>query len=364
MAGPQTVHRRSGESGLVQRVRARLAALPIAGVPSLVVGVSGGVDSLALAGVLAELARQEVVTVVAVHVDHRLRPESGDEQVKVAEQVRALGIEFVAEQLAPNVRERHPGVGLEEAARRERFAALANVARRRGVDAIALAHHEMDQAETVLLHLLRGAGPHGVSGMAEWSVRPVPWWETEPGDESADPVAIWRPLITEPKAGLESFVSGLGLRPIVDPSNVSAEFRRNRIRHELLPLFEEISPGSAAAIVRYSQLAAAEDSYLASVVDAQLGSLVDREGQLIAGRFVNLDVVLQRRIVQAWLQSKLPAGVEVGQQRIDAVRALGLLGQGGNKIQIGSGWQVLRSRGLLRVERRSETKPMSSGARG
>jgi len=364
MAGPQTGHRRSGESGLVQRVRARLAALPIDGVPSLVVGVSGGIDSLALAGVLAELSRQEVVTVVAVHVDHGLRPESGDEQVEVADQARALGIEFQAEKLAPNVRERHPGLGLEEAARRERFAALASVARWRGVDAIALANHEMDQAETVLLHLLRGSGPHGMSGMAEWNVRPVPWWETETGDGSAAPIAIWRPFITEPREYLEYFVSGLGLRPIIDPSNGSSEFRRNRIRHELLPLFEDISPGSTAAIVRYAQLAAAEDSYLASVVDTHIGSLVDRDGHMIAGRLVDLDVVLQRRTVQTWLQSKLSAGVEVSQERIDAVRALGLSGHGGSKVQVGSGWQVLRLRGLLRVERRSETKPMTSGARG
>ena len=90
----QTRHRRRGESGLVQRVRARLADLPVAGVPSIVVGVSGGVDSLALAGVLAELSRQGALTAVAVHVDHRLRPESGDEQGYVAEQVEHLGIEF------------------------------------------------------------------------------------------------------------------------------------------------------------------------------------------------------------------------------------------------------------------------------
>ena len=354
MTGSPTGHRRGGESGLVQRVRARLVSLPIAGVPSLVVGVSGGVDSLALAGVLAELARQQIVTVVAVHVDHRLRPDSGEEQGKVAAQVHTLGLAFVAEKLAPGVRERHHGVGLEEAARRERFEALAKVARLRGAHAIALAHHEQDQAETVLLHLLRGTGPHGMSGMAEWSVRPVPWWTAGQNENSADPIAIWRPLISESKAALDSYVRGLGLIPISDPSNDSSEFKRNRIRHELLPLIEQISPGSIAAIVRYSRLAAEEDTYLTSVVDSQLGSMVDQGRLLSAESLSDLEVVLQRRIVQSWLQSRLPAGVEVSQERVDAVRAFGLSGHGGRTIEVGSGWQVVRSNGRLMLERRAE----------
>ncbi len=354
MTRSQTGHRRNGESGLVQRVRARLAALPIAGVPVIVVGVSGGIDSLALAGVLAELDRQKAVRVVAVHVDHRLRPASVAEQDHVAGQVRALGIEFLAERLTPGVRARHPGVGLEEAARRERFAALARVARLRQADAIALGHHALDQAETVLLHLIRGTGLHGMSGMAEWSVRPIPWWDEAHADETVESFSIWRPFLSELRAELELYVEALSMVPIFDPSNTSFEYKRNRIRHELLPLIEEISPGATAGLVRYSQLAAAEDSYLDSVAAALVAAHVDDHGRLEVRDISGIDVVLQRRAIRLWLQSVFPAGLDIAQERVEAVRALGLTGQGGSRIQIGAGWQVVRTGGHLRTERELE----------
>ncbi|HET9396948.1 MAG TPA: tRNA lysidine(34) synthetase TilS [Nitrospiraceae bacterium] len=268
--------------------------------------------------------------------------------------MRVLGLEFVAAQIAADVRDLHAGVGLEEAARRERFAALAGVVRSRGADAIALAHHVSDQAETVLLHLLRGAGQRGMSGIAEWTVRRVPWWEPDTRTGHTDPIAIWRPFIAEPKDALESYVHGLGLTPIVDPSNDSVEFKRNRIRHEVLPLLEEISAGSTAAIVRYSQLAAAEDEYLDTVAQAHLDASVDQEGRLRAEVVAELDIALQRRIIRTWLRSGTPTGVDVGQERVDAVRELGLAGQGQSRIQIGSGWQVVRRAGLLHLERAAE----------
>lgn len=343
-------HRRHGESGLVQRVRARLAALPITGRPSIVAGVSGGVDSLALAGVLAALSRKGALAVLAVHVDHRLRPDSGEEQGHVAEQMKVLGIDFLGEHLEPGVRGRHPGVGLEEAARRERFSVLARAAHVRAADAIALAHHETDQAETVLLHLLRGAGLHGMSGMAEWGARLVPWWEPDTPEESATPVAIWRPFLSESKSILEAFVAELGLTPVADPTNASSAFKRNRVRHELLPLLEKISPGSERALARYAQLASAEDAFLDSIARDALSSVRFDGNLLPVDGLAGLDHVVQRRVVRAWLAKALPIGVEVGLERVDAVLNLAIVGKGGGQIQVGSGWQVVRSGGSLRVD--------------
>jgi tRNA(Ile)-lysidine synthase len=142
--------------------------------------------------------------------------------------------------------------------------------------------------------------------------------------------------------------------PIADPMNASSEFTRNRIRHELLPLMEEISPGSEAALVRYAQLASAEDSYLDTVADVALASLNDEQGLLRIGGLADLNIVLQRRIIRAWLHDALPVGVEVGQDRIDAVRLLARSGHGGARIQVGSGWQVDRAGRHLRLERESD----------
>ena len=168
------------------------------------------------------------------------------------------------------------------------------------------------------------------------------------------PFSIWRPFLSEPRAELELYVEALGMVPIFDPSNTSLEYKRNRIRHELLPLIEEISPGATAALVRYSQLAAAEDSYLDSVAAALVAAHVDDQGRLEVRDISGIDVVLQRRAIRLWLQSVFPAGLEIAQERVEAVRALGLTGQGGSRIQIGAGWQVVRTGGHLRTERELE----------
>jgi tRNA(Ile)-lysidine synthase len=148
-------------------VLARARAAGFTAHDRIVVGFSGGRDSLALAAALRWVQAVLGVEPVLVHVDHRLRASSGDEAKRAANLAESLNLRFQAVAVATPPTDVHFGVGVEEAARRERYRNLIAAAARYGACAIATAHHRGDQAETVLLHLLRGGGVHGAAGMAE-----------------------------------------------------------------------------------------------------------------------------------------------------------------------------------------------------
>lgn len=339
----------SGESGLVQRVRARLRAAPVAPPLSVVVGFSGGPDSLALLAVLATLARRGHAMVTAVHVDHGLRPGSAAEQRLVAEQVTALGVPFRGVRLAPGVQDRHPGVGLEEAARRERFFALRTVAGDVDAGIIALGHHRDDQAETVLLHLFRGAGLRGAAGMREWTERPVPWWTAE---EAAPRIRIWRPLLEESKDTLQAHLAGLGLQRIDDPSNDTDDFARNRIRRHVLPSISGVFPAAVDAIGRFAAVAGDDDDLLDVIAGDALPRLVVAGGGLDVRLLLNEHRALRRRLIRLWLTDQPLRNAEIPQERIEAVLRLAVVGAGGRSIQIGAHWGVALDAGRLVCTRR------------
>ena len=145
----------------------------------------------------------------------------------------------------------------EQAARDVRYAFLARVYREHGADAVALGHTADDQAETILMHVVRGSGLTGLRGMEPWSSRPVE------GEE----VRFVRPLLGVPRADTEAYCRALGLRPRIDESNRSPDFTRNRVRAELLPLLEELNPAVRDALLRLSTAATRELSYLDAEVD-------------------------------------------------------------------------------------------------
>ncbi|MCC6315498.1 MAG: tRNA lysidine(34) synthetase TilS [Thermomicrobiales bacterium] len=285
-------------TGLEQRLLARLRSRAFAPDDLLVVGFSGGIDSLALAAALSRLARRQPVRLLLAHVDHRLRPESSAEQRRAADLAAALGTPFRPLRPAACPVETHPGQGVEEAARRERYRLLAGLVRSEGAAALVLAHQEEDQAESVLLHLLRGAGLTGARAMAEWGELGVPWWDD--GGEPR-PLPLWRPLLRERRATLAAFVTDLGLEPIQDPSNDDPAFRRNALRHAALPLLERISPGVVPALARYAAIAAEEDAVLAAWGERVRREATGDDGSLRAAPLLAAPPAVARRAVRSWL---------------------------------------------------------------
>lgn len=333
-------------TGLEQRLLARCRAAGLGPKDRVVVGFSGGGDSLALAAALGRLKDRGIGPEPRlVHVDHRLRPGSAAEAEASGRLAGALGLAMELRALAEGALARHSGVGLEEAARRERYRALSDAARLTGARAVALAHHRDDQAETVLLHLLRGAGTSGAAGMAEWGERPVPWW---PGEPPGEPVAVWRPFLSEPRAALRDFVAALGLAPVHDPTNDETRLARNAVRHAVLPAIERAFPGAAVALARHADLAATDDAALEEIAGAALDRARDAGNGLPRAALAGQPLAIRRRVVRGWLRAGAPAA-EPGMDRIAAVLEALERNRGGARIEIGNGFAVTVRDGVARI---------------
>ena len=205
----------------------------LAGGETVLVAVSGGADSVALLHLLSRLAPDWRLRLHVLHVDHQLRAESAAD----ADFVRALGARLgVAVDVATVAVDRRGS--LEAAARAARYAALEACAARVGAGRIALGHTADDQAETVLMRLVQGAGVRGLAG-----IPPVRG-------------AIIRPLIEVRRSALEAELARAGLAWVDDASNRDPKFLRNRIRHELLPLLaDSYNPEVATALARVASVA-------------------------------------------------------------------------------------------------------------
>jgi tRNA(Ile)-lysidine synthase len=267
-------------------------ALAAAGVPAagdgLALAVSGGADSLALLHAVRTLAGPRGWRLAVVTVDHGLRSGSAADATFVVDHAKALGLDARLATLAAADLERHRRAGQEGAARAARYEALWRAAGELGCGWLATGHTLDDQAETVLLQLLRGAGPDGLAGMTVRSGR------------------LLRPLLGVRRAETRGCCAAVGVDWREDPTNDEPGPLRNRVRQRLLPLLEELRPGAAVALARTAGLAADERDWLdplvaAALAGAQEGAPVDREGAvaLDAGALAELPISLARRVVRA-----------------------------------------------------------------
>jgi tRNA(Ile)-lysidine synthase len=300
------------------RVVADLAgkALAGAGVPGpgdrVAVAVSGGADSLALLHALRVLAGKRDWRLAVLTVDHGLRPGSAADAAFVADHAKALGLPARQLTLAPGELEAHRAAGPEGAARAARYEALWPAADELGCRWLATGHTLDDQAETVLLQLLRGAGPDGLAGMAVRSGR------------------LLRPLLGVRRAETRACCAAAGLAWREDPTNATDGPLRNRVRSRLLPLLEQLRPGATSTLARTAALAADERDWLDPVVAAALAAAGDG-ADLDAAALGGLPVALGRRVVRA---AAARAGLEAPDAAAtDRVLALAVAADGA-----GTGW--------------------------
>jgi tRNA(Ile)-lysidine synthase len=276
--------------------------LPPAGT-AVSCAVSGGADSLAL----LELATEAGCAVTALHVDHGLR----DRSVEEADVVRAAAARFGAAFHALQVTVA-PGPNLEARARAARYAALPRD--------VLTGHTADDQAETVLLNLLRGAALDGLAG-----IRAGPR----------------RPLLGLRRAETHALCASLGLTPVTDPSNQNPAFRRNRVRHELLPLLDAIAERDVAAVL------ARQARLLADDADA-LETLARAIDPTDATALAAAPVALARRAVRAWLRAATDE--ECHPPDAAAVERVLAVARGDAVATEVAGLRIARTRGRLRVD--------------
>ncbi|MEK7814959.1 MAG: tRNA lysidine(34) synthetase TilS, partial [Chloroflexota bacterium] len=229
---------------------------------TLVVAVSGGPDSSALLYSLHRLGEQHRLRLHVAHLNHDFRGEEAEADARfVTALAQELGLPVTVSKRDPVEYQRQRRISsFEQAARELRYAFLADVATEAGAAAVALGHTADDLAETVLLHLLRGSGLHGLRGMAE--LAPWPWPTAAPG------LSMFRPLLQATKAETVAYCQELGRDYRQDTGNYLGRFTRNRVRHDLLPrLAAEYNPRVGEALTRLARTAALELDYLEEEVD-------------------------------------------------------------------------------------------------
>ncbi|MBX3069705.1 MAG: tRNA lysidine(34) synthetase TilS [Thermomicrobiales bacterium] len=327
-------------AGLDQRMLKRLDRLNLAAGSAIGVGFSGGKDSLALAIALHRCAAVRDIRPVLMHIDHRLRPASSADADRASSLASTIGLPFAVARLEPDLRSRCQGEGVEQRARFERYVALAELCLHHGASLLATGHHRSDQAETVLLHLLRGAGIDGAAGMRELGPYPVS------APSNAGGLLLWRPFLTEAPELLAGYVREAGLDPVDDESNLDRTFRRNAIRHDVLPLLEQHVPGAAAALARYAELAAGDAVFLHRLAGEQFALAVNPSGDLDTQILDAMPQPLQFRVVRRWLEE---SGVpEPTFERAAAVVAFAAAGAAATHLEVGGDRWVIRSGDLLR----------------
>lgn len=260
----------------------------------LVVAVSGGADSLALLLLLAELRHPLGVSLHVAHLDHGLRGQEsqGDAQF-VAETARRLNLPVTLEQEDVESYRTGRHLSLEEAAREVRYSFLYRVAAAQGADTVALGHTADDQAETILMHLLRGSGLGGLAGMP-----PLAYW---PSSRHSQRVALVRPLLEVTREETRAYCLWKGVTPRDDSSNLSLQFTRNRLRSDLLPRLRSYNPRFQEALLRLGRSATQDQAYILEeaararerlVVDLGEGITIEKKG------FAALPPTLQRHLLR------------------------------------------------------------------
>jgi len=335
-------------------------ALPVADT-RLVVAVSGGADSTALLLALDELtgARRLAAELIVAHLDHGLRGEAGAEDARWVERLAGeLRYEFVTECASVGQRAREARDNLEQAARRARYEFLGRVAREREACAVVVAHTLDDQAETMLLALVRGSGAEGLSGMQP--VRAL--------DGSGDGVLLVRPLLGWARhAETVKHCETRGVTVRADEMNEDESFSRVRVRRRLLPLLETFNPRAVETLARTSLLLRAD----AEALEAQAAKLLeaaserelkDETAAMQTSPPLNVEVLrgadvgVRRRALSQWLAAGRGSLRRMELVHVSGVEKL-LEGTRGRRVaELPGGSWVERGRGrLLFHARKNET---------
>jgi tRNA(Ile)-lysidine synthetase-like protein len=329
----------------------------------LVVACSGGQDSTTLLHALSR--RRPKLDLLAVHVDHALRAESALDAQRVGSLVAELGlaVEVVRVDVAA-YRRQLGGSSIQQAARAARYHALAQVASAQQAQAVLVAHTADDQAEALLLHLLRGAGLLGLAGMRldQWfdpgRLGPVPAEWTAPGGACR----LVRPLLGVLRSTTLAYCREAGLKVVEDASNQSRTYARNRVRLDLLPVLEGFNPAVRTVLARTAELAAEDGAALDAMV-AVVGEQIGRPLADPAVRSYDLagwrqqPRAVQRRLLRQALHELLGTLVDVRAAPIDDALDVVNAAQGASRYHLPYGVELVVDEGSIDVRRHGAALP-------
>lgn len=282
---------------------------------SVLVGLSGGADSVALLQVLCKLRKEMNLQLTAVHVNHGIRESAEHDAVFCKMLCQQKGVEFICERIDVPALAKESGMSVEEAARCARYDIFERYRKEKGLDVIAVAHHKNDQAETMLFQLFRGSGLKGVSG--------IPFKRD----------AIVRPLMAVSKEEIESFIETEKLIYVLDATNESNLYSRNKIRHHILPQAEEICAAAIENMSRSALLLRETQSYMTEQSIAFLERYAQCEEDYITlpvSELAKCHIALQKVVMLETISRLIKSRKDITEKHIE--NALSLLGKDGEKI--------------------------------
>jgi tRNA(Ile)-lysidine synthase len=303
----------------------------------VVVGVSGGPDSLCTLDVLDRCG----YSVVVAHFNHKLRLEADAESEVVQRIAEDRKLPFFAGEADVAALAKGRRQSIEEAARDARYRFLFDTAERVTAQAVAAGHSADDQVETLLMHLMRGAGLDGLSSMA-FRTLPNAWSENIP---------LVRPLLSVWRTRIMDYCLEQGFQPILDATNLDQTFFRNRIRHELLPNLESYNPSIREVLWRTAQLLQSDKEFINQAVDSAWDECLVAEGTA----YVVIDpqaasrqpVSVQRHLIRRAIANLRPGLRDIGFNAVENVRRYFHYPQPAAEIDLVAGLRLLSEPGRI-----------------
>jgi tRNA(Ile)-lysidine synthase len=314
----------------------------------IIVGVSGGPDSLCLMSVL----RKAHYRIIVAHFNHKLRPDA-DADANIVEQTAArLNIVSVIQSGDVRGYADAERLSIEEAARMMRYRFLMEQAHHFNAQAVAVGHTADDQVETVLMHFIRGAGMAGLKGMNYRTV--IQMFDPE--------IPVVRPLLDTWREETVVYCASNGFRPRHDPSNASLDFFRNRLRHLLIPTLESYNPRFREVLWRTSRSLAADFEILSELVDRVWKEcLVQETGDYIAfdaSALSKQSVGLQRNLIRRAMERLLPDSAEVSYATLERAAEFISQSHATARSNLSNGLHLLREGILIYVVAGDATLPI------
>ncbi len=313
---------------------------------AVLLGVSGGPDSLCLLHLLNALAPELGVRLHVAHLHHGLRAEEADADAAfVAALAAAWGLPCTVGRTDVAALAAQTGATLEEAAREARYTFLGRLAAEIDACAVAVGHNSDDQAETVLMHFLRGSGLAGLRGMQPRSAFPLSPLPIDNCQLTIDNLLLIRPLLFVPRADILAYCAQHNLQPRYDRSNEDTTFFRNRLRHELLPLLETYNPQMRRILARTAAVLADDYELLRSDLLAVWPDVMqhERDGRLVFGlaAWRSLPAALQRAVLRQAIQRLRASLRNVNYVHVDNAYWLLHEGQAGDRMTLPAGLELV-----------------------
>lgn len=250
----------------------------------IVLGVSGGPDSLFMLDILNKLKEQLQIEIIVAHVNHMIRAEADEEEQFVKAFCEKIRVDFYSKRIEVEKYANNNKIGLEEAGRKIRYEFFEEVCRKVGANKIAIAHNKNDKVETIIMHALRGSGISGLQGIQPKTNK------------------IIRPIIQIERKDIEIYCKEQNLEPRIDKSNFDNSYTRNKIRNVVIPYIkEEFNPNILETMTRLSEVITEENTFLNKLTQNEYSKILvetnEKEIVLDLKKFNELDNILKKRII-------------------------------------------------------------------